>query len=69
MALAVPGANAFIGTPVRRTFVNPNTPLVEFRNRAASVRAALDVSMSRPRIVSCAFEVRKLVFAEAVFAY
>ena len=70
MAPALPGTEAFIGTPVRRVFVNPNTPLMELRNRAASVRAALDASMPRPPIVSCALEGRELALAEeAALAY
>ena len=64
MAPALPGTEAFIGTPVRRVFVNPNTPLMELRNRAASVRAALDASMPRPPIVSCDIDGRELALAE-----
>ena len=44
--------------------------MVELRNRAASVRAALDASMPRPPVVSCALEGRELALAEeAALAY
>ena len=42
MAPALPGTEAFIGTLAQRVFINPNTPLMELRNRAAFVRATLD---------------------------
>ena len=66
MALALPGMASFIGAPVRSKSVslNWNTPLVELRNRTASVRAALDAAIPKPPIVSCDFQGRELVLAE-----
>ena len=66
MAPAFPGTDTFIGTPVltKVESLNPSTPLAELRNRAASVRAALDASIPRPPIVSCELQGRELALAE-----
>ena len=52
IALALLWTTAFIGTSVRKVFVNANTPFMKFRNRAVFVCAAIDALMPRPPIVS-----------------
>ena len=72
MAPAMPGTETFIGTPTRTSHAVPslNTPLVEIRQRAATVRAALEAVLPKLPLVPCDLEGRELVLAEeAAFAY
>ena len=72
MTPAFPGGETYIGTPTRAKFVAPSseTPLSEIRQRAASVRAALDAAIPKPPVVSCDLEGTELALAgEAAFAF
>ena len=72
MAPALPGTETFIGTPPRTRHAVPssNTPLIEIRQRAAIVRAALETALPKPPLVPCDLAGRELALAEeAALAY
>ena len=76
--LSVPAFAAFpvtetsIGTPARVKSLNlsSNTPLAEIRQRAATVREALETSVLKLQVVLCDLHTRALALAEeAALAY